>query len=248
MAGTETTDYKAVSSGGGFGNRIGWVRRRFASPPLHHKPRPHCLLTTRPGPRPALLLIDVCRAYWTPGSPLDTSGNPASLASLAVLQHLLSTARESKVPVIWTTIRYRPDMSDAGLFHAKSKNLEIWREGSASGLGDWMPDLIPDEGREREHVLVKKHASAFFGTELAGLLVGMGVDTLVIGGVSTSGCVRASTLDALSWNFRPMVVESACGDRSAAIHEANVHDMDAKMADVVSEAEAVEHLGTPWRP
>lgn len=136
-------------------------------------------------------------------------------------------------------------MRDAGLFYAKSKQLSLWREGDTSGLSDWMPDLVPDEDAG-EVVLVKRHASAFFGTELAGMLVGMGVDTLVIGGVSTSGCVRASTLDALSYNFRPMVVEAACGDRSRAIHEANVHDMDAKMADVVSEDEAVEHLNKGW--
>ena len=137
-------------------------------------------------------------------------------------------------------------MQDAGLFYAKAKNLSIWSETDTSGLGDWIDGLEPDEGRG-EIVLVKKHASAFFGTELAGMLVGMGVDTLVVGGVSTSGCVRASTLDALSFNFRPMVVGSACGDRSVAIHEANVHDMDAKMADVVTEEEAVEHLRVAWR-
>lgn len=157
----------------------------------------------------------------------------------------MTTARASSIPIIWTTIRYRRDMRDAGLFYAKARQLAIWSEGDTSGFGGWVDGLVPDE-RASEMVLVKRHASAFFGTELAGMLVGMGVDTLVIGGVSTSGCIRASTLDALSYNFRPMVVEAACGDRSPAIHEANVHDMDAKMADVVSEAEAIEHLKAGW--
>lgn len=199
----------------------------------------------RQGTKPALLLIDICKAYFTPNSPLDTSSNPASLASLDVLKRLLATARESSIPIIWTTIRYRADMRDAGLFYAKAKQLSIWSETDTSGLSDWVDGLVPDESIG-EIILVKRHASAFFGTELATLLVGMGVDTLVIGGVSTSGCVRASTLDALSYNFRPMVVEAACGDRSPTIHEANVHDMDAKMADVVSEGEAIEHLKAGW--
>ena len=215
------SDYRTASSANGFGNRIGW------------------------GKKPALLLIDVCKGYWTAGSPLDTSSNPASAASLDVMKRLLAAARESEVPVIWTTIRYRRDMKDAGLFFAKAKQLSIWSEGDTSGLSDWVDGLVPDEVAG-ETVLVKRHASAFFGTELASMLVGMGVDTLVIGGVSTSGCVRATTLDALSYNFRPMVVESACGDRSREIHQANVHDMDAKMADIVAEEEAVEHLRAGW--
>lgn len=108
-----------------------------------------------------------------------------------------------------------------------------------------------------------RHASAFFGTELVGKLISLGVDTLVICGVSTSGCVRATALDGMSYNFRPMVsvtsdlqlprgltihkvVGTACGDRSPAIHDANIHDMDAKMADVVGEAEAIKYLKAGW--
>ena len=171
-------DYKSTSSAGGFGNRIGW------------------------GKRPALLLIDVCKAYWSPGSPLDTSSNPASAASPDVMRRLLSAARSAKVPVIWTTVLYKKDMSDAGLFYLKAKQLEVWREGNDQGLDGWLEGLEPAEGEE---VIVKRHASAFFGTELVGKLTLLGVDTLVICGVSTSGCVRASTLDALSYNYRPMV-------------------------------------------
>ncbi|KAK5163968.1 uncharacterized protein LTR77_010364 [Saxophila tyrrhenica] len=217
-------DYRTASSANGFGNRIGW------------------------GARPALLLIDVCTAYWTPGSPLDTSSNPASVASVDVMRRLLSSARGAShggkgVPVIWTTVKYKPDMSDAGLFYSKAKQLSIWAEGDERGLGAWVEGLVPGRGEE---VVEKRHASAFFGTELVSKLILLGVDTLVICGVSTSGCVRATTLDALSYNFRPMVVETACGDRSPAIHDANIHDMDAKMADVVSEEEAIKHLKAGW--
>lgn len=106
-----------------------------------------------------------------------------------------------------------------------------------------MPGLEPLVG---EDVLLKRHPSAFFGTELAGMLRFKGVDTVVVCGVSTSGCVRATVLDALCHNFRPMIVGSACGDRSPAIHDANIFDMDSKMGDVVSEKEAVEHLEKGW--
>ena len=171
-------DYQTIASASGFGNRIGW------------------------GKRPALLLIDVCTAYWTKGSPLDTSSNPASAASPDVMRRLLTAAREAKVPVIWTQVSYKNDMSDAGLFYAKAKQLEVWREGNTLGYDTMMPGLDP---RGSETVVLKRHASAFFGTELASTLNLMNVDTLVICGVSTSGCIRASALDALSYNYRPMV-------------------------------------------
>lgn len=173
-----TPDYKTTSSANGFGNRIGW------------------------GTRPALLLIDVCKAYWTEGSPLDTSSNPASVASVDVMRNLLATARQAAIPIIWTQVRYRADMKDAGLFYAKAKQLDVWQEGNTKGLDACMPGLQPWEDEE---VVFKKHPSAFFGTDLASTLTFLNVDTLVICGVSTSGCVRASTLDALSYNYRPMV-------------------------------------------
>ena len=170
--------YQSTASANGFGNRIGW------------------------GKRPALVLIDVCKAYWTPGSPLDTSSNPASATSPETMRRLLDTARQAKVPVIWTQCLYKKDMSDAGLFYLKAKQLDVWQEGNDRGLDKWMPGLEPIEG---EDVVYKRHASAFFGTELVSKLTLLGVDTLVICGVSTSGCIRASTLDALSYNYRPMV-------------------------------------------
>ena len=93
-------------------------------------------------------------------------------------------------------------MKDAGLFHAKAKQLDVWQEGNTRGLDAWMPGLEPAEDEE---VVIKKHPSAFFGTDLASSLHLLNVDTLVICGVSTSGCVRASALDALSYNYRSMV-------------------------------------------
>ena len=93
-------------------------------------------------------------------------------------------------------------MSDAGLFYLKAKQLDVWRERDGRGLDAWMPMLEPVDNEE---VVIKRHASAFFGTELVSYLTLKGVDTLVVCGVSTSGCIRATALDALSFNYRPMV-------------------------------------------
>jgi maleamate amidohydrolase len=91
-------------------------------------------------------------------------------------------------------------------------------------------------------VVVKQYASAFFGTSLASTLHTAGVDTVVLAGVSTSGCVRATAMDALNSGFRPQVVRDACADRTPAVHESNLADLDAKYADVVGLAEALDHL------
>jgi nicotinamidase-related amidase len=93
-----------------------------------------------------------------------------------------------------------------------------------------------------EPIVVKQYASAFFGTTLAATLHTAGVDTVVVAGVSTSGCVRASAMDALNSGFRPQVVRQACADRTEALHEANLADLDAKYADVVDLPEALAHF------
>lgn len=197
------------------------------------------------GSRPALLLVDVCNAYWTKDSPLDTSSNPASAAVPASLRRLVSAAREGQIPLVWTRVEYtEPDMSDAGLFFRKAPLLTVFQKGNETGLESWLPGLEPRAG---EIVIPKRYPSAFFATDLNTRLQVNGVDTIVVCGVSTSGCVRASTLDAMCLGFRPMVVGEACGDRSPEIHEANMFDMNAKMADVVSEAEAIEKLRAGWK-
>ena len=115
--------------------------------------------------------------------------------------------------------------------------LACFAEGAPGGWGDL--ELAPDGG---EVVVVKQYASAFFGTSLASTLHVAGVDTVVLAGVSTSGCVRATAMDALNSGFRPQVVRDACADRTPAVHENNLADLDAKYADVVDLAEALAHL------
>ena len=176
------------------------------------------------GQRPALLLIDMMRAYFTPGSPFDL-GSDAAVRGCA---RLLAAARAAGLPVVHTRVRYRPGACDGGLFVRKVRALRLLAE-FAEGL----------EPGDAEVVIVKQYASAFFGTSLAATLTAAGIDTAVIAGVSTSGCVRASATDAMQHGFRPIVVAEACGDRSAAIHDANIADLRAKYADIATIEEAI---------
>jgi nicotinamidase-related amidase len=155
------------------------------------------------GDRPALLLVDVCKAYWTEGSPLDTSSNPASKAAPESIRRLVDAARAGSVPLIWTRVEYTEgDMSDAGHFFRKAPLLTVFQKGRESGLEGWVQGLEPREG---ELIITKRYPSAFFATDLNTRLQLKGVDTLVVCGVSTSGCVRATTLDAMCLGYRPMV-------------------------------------------
>ncbi|KAK1622591.1 putative N-carbamoylsarcosine amidase [Colletotrichum phormii] len=208
----------------GYGNRMGW------------------------GSRPALLLVDICKAYWTTGSPLDLSANPSAIAVPESAAQIVAAAREGGVPVVWTAVEYTdPEMADAGLFWLKAKTLAVWQVWSdlhSQGLADWVnEDLTPKNG---DVVVKKKYASGFFGTTLATELTCRNVDTVVICGVSTSGCVRATTLDAMQHGFRPMVAREACGDRSEEIQNANLFDLDSKYADVVSMKDAISRLKSGW--
>ena len=186
-----------------------------------------------PGRRVALLIVDVVMAYLEPTSPLY-AGVEAALASN---ERLLAAARAAGAPVIFTNVVYRSDGSDGGLFFRKVPALRSFIEGSP--LGAFPPTLQPVAG---ELVVSKQYPSAFFGTTLAPALHAMNVDTLVITGFSTSGCVRASALDALCHGFVPFVVRDACGDRHEAPHMASLFDLKAKYAEVVSEDEALRLL------
>jgi maleamate amidohydrolase len=136
-------------------------------------------------------------------------------------------------------VRYRAGASDGGLFVRKVSALRLLAEDEPGDLGEFVAALEP---APQEVVVVKQYASAFFGTSLAATLTAAGVDTVVIAGVSTSGCVRASATDAMQHGFRPIVVGGACGDRSAAIHQANLADLAAKYADLATIADAVARL------
>ena len=131
--------------------------------------------------------------------------------------------------VVYTTIAYEPDFRDAGLFIKKVPSLSILLKGSPMVEVDRRIAPLPGE-----RVVEKKFASSFFGTDLAGYLKGLGVDTVIMTGCTTSGCVRASAIDSLQYGFLTVVVREGVGDRPEGTHEANLLDIDAKYGDVVS--------------
>jgi len=187
------------------------------------------------GASPALVVVDAALAYSEPASPLYLAGAEAALDAMA---DLVVAARAGGRPVVFTTVRLEARGWEARYFVAKVPALRVFEP--ANPLSGWPARLSPETS---DRVVVKHFASAFFGTDLASGLTASGVDTVVVAGFSTSGCVRATALDALQHGFRPMVVEQAVADRDPGPHEANLFDLDAKYADVVSLAEAVEHLG-----
>jgi maleamate amidohydrolase len=186
------------------------------------------------GARPAVLVVDLVRAYTEDGGPFAL---PDAAPAVAATAELVAAARAGGHLVVWTVVRYAAGLADGGLFVRKVPALAAF---AADAPGNW--GALALEPRPTEPVLVKQYASAFFGTTLAATLHTAGVDTVVVTGVSTSGCVRASAMDALNSGFRPQVVRQACADRSPALHEANLADLDAKYADVVDLAEALAHL------
>lgn len=176
------------------------------------------------GSAPALIIVDAVEAYVDPASPLYAGVE----AAVGVIARLLEGARAAAIPVIYTVVSYRPDGADGGLFWKKLPALRAFMQGSPYAR---IPDAIAP--RADELVLTKHYASAFFGTTLASDLAARRVDTLVITGFSTSGCVRATALDALQHGYAPFVVKDACGDRHPSPHESNLFDLQAKYAEVV---------------
>ena len=190
------------------------------------------------GARPALLVIDVVQAYTRKDSPLYAGVEDALAGNL----RLIDAAREGGVPVIFTNVAYQADGRDGGLFYRKVPALKLFDVGSR--FGAFCEGIAP---RADEVVVTKQYASAFFGTSLASTLRAIGVDTVVLGGFSTSGCVRASALDALQSGFAPFLVREACGDRDARVQDANLFDLQAKYAEVVDESFAIDRLRTAGR-
>lgn len=188
------------------------------------------------GQKPALLIVDFVVAYLDPASPLYAGVEDA----LASNERLLAAARKAGIPVLFTNVEYSPGGADGGVFYRKVPALKLFERGSP--MGAFPASLQPQDG---ELVITKQYASSFFGTTLAATLTAMGVDTLLITGLSTSGCVRATALDACQHGFLPFVVREACGDRHPGPHEANLFDLQAKYAEVISETEAIAHISAP---
>jgi maleamate amidohydrolase len=186
------------------------------------------------GRRPALLVIDVSVGFTDPASPLACDLEDV----VAAIRRLLGEARRAALPVVYTTTSYdEGDKVTAATFIDKIPALLTLEAGSR-----WVEidaRLAPQPG---EPVLTKLFASAFFGTPLSTLLAAAGCDSVMVTGASTSGCIRATVVDALQHGYRTVVPREAVGDRNPAAHEANLYDIDTKYGDVVSIDEVVAQL------
>jgi maleamate amidohydrolase len=185
------------------------------------------------GRSPALLVVDFTVGF---NDPAAFGGGNISEAIRNTVP-LLALARRLGLPVAHTRIVYAEDGSDGNVHTLKVPRLKTLTESNPAS--HFVPELMPVAG---EIVISKRLPSAFFGTDLGGMLVGRGVDTLVIAGCTTSGCVRASTLDAMCHGLRPMVVRDCVGDRAAGPHEASLFDLGQKYADIVSFDEVASAL------
>jgi maleamate amidohydrolase len=185
------------------------------------------------GRRPGLLIVDFVNGFADPQ--LLGGGNIRD--AIAGTVSLLSFFRERRLPVIFTRIVYADDGSDAGIWCEKAPRLRLLTESADES--QIVSELSPQAG---ELVLRKTQASAFFGTHLGSVLTARGADTVVVAGCTTSGCVRASVVDAMSMNFRAIVAVDAVGDRARGPHEANLFDMGQKYADLLTVEEILAAL------
>jgi maleamate amidohydrolase len=188
------------------------------------------------GERPVLLVIDMLKAFTNPAMLLGANLD----RQIEAIQPLLAVAHARAIPVIFSTVIYNDtDLKDAGIWALKMKGLTTLRSGSDGVEVDSRLDM-----RQTDSLLVKKYASCFFGTDLVARLMSQRADTLIITGCTTSGCVRATAVDAVQTGLRPVVVREAVGDRSVAAHEQSLFDLNAKYADVVSLEETLHYLRT----
>jgi len=184
-----------------------------------------------PGERPAVVVVDLALGFTDPACPLGSNLD----AVVAATRRLLDAARAAGAPVVFTTIALAADGQEGSLWRQKMPALSWLTEGSR-----WV-ELDPRLGRvETEPVVVKRAASGFAGTGLAALLTTWSADSLVVCGATTSGCVRATAVDACALGWPTFVVRDCVGDRAADAHRASLVDLDAKYADVVGLAEACD--------
>jgi nicotinamidase-related amidase len=185
------------------------------------------------GERPAVLVVDFSRGFTDPEC---TMGSDLT-QEVEATNRLLAAAREREIPIIFTTIGFEPNLKDGSLWLEKAPGL-----GDLIVGGKWVEIDPRLERREDEIVILKKGASAFFGTNLPSILVSQGVDTVIMCGATTSGCIRATAIDLLQYGYPTLVPCECVGDRAQGPHEANMVDIQAKYADVVSVEEALAYV------
>ena len=187
------------------------------------------------GKKTALLIIDFMQGYTTEGAPLYA---PGVVEAVAHAKGVLENARGSDEVIIHTNIRYQPELfQDGGIWVKKAPVMKDMTEDNP--LAAFCPEVQP---LPNELVISKQYPSSFFGTTLATTLHAQGVDTVVLMGCSTSGCIRATAVDGVQHGFRVMVLRDCVGDRHEAPHEANLFDIDSKYGDVISSSDYLVFL------
>ena len=185
------------------------------------------------GSQPAVLVVDFSCGFTDPECTLGA----VMSAEVEATRRLLDTARGKGLPVIFTTIGYEPSLKDGGLWLQKVPSLGDLQIG-----GRWVEIDPRLEPREDETIVLKKGASAFFGTNLPAILVSQGVDSVILCGATTSGCIRATAIDLLQYGYPTLVPRECVADRAQAPHEANLFDINAKYADVVPLDDVLEYV------
>lgn len=185
------------------------------------------------GDRPALLIVDFQLGFTDPASPI---GGDMS-AAIEATADLLAAARAAELRVWYTVVGYRPDLADAGVWPRKYPRLSALRLGTPAVRVD--PRVAPSEV---DVVVIKQYASAFFGTSLQSMLAAARIDSLIVAGCTTSGCVRATVVDGMQLGYRVVVAGDCCADRDEAPHQANLFDMRTKYADVVPSSQLITSL------
>lgn len=187
------------------------------------------------GKKSALVVIDLLKGYTTEGSPLYA---PGVVRCVAEMPELLTAARKAGIDIFHTQVRYNEhNFIDGGVWIKKAPVLKSLVESDP--LAHFDDHVVPAKG---ETVITKQYASVFFGTSFASTLTAAGIDTLIITGCTTSGCIRATAVDCVQSGFRPIVVRECVGDRHDDPHEANLFDINAKYGDVIHKDEALKYL------
>ena len=185
------------------------------------------------GRRPALLIVDFVNGFANP----DQFGGGNIGEAIENTRELLAEARALGLSIAFTRVVYADDGSDAGVFTLKAPALTQLTEGA---FGSQIVDQL--KARDGEYIVRKTQPSAFFGTNLTAWYVSKGVDTVIVTGCTTSGCIRASVIDSMSYNFRTVVATDCVGDRALGPHEANLFDMEQKYADLMTSSEIIAIL------
>ena len=185
------------------------------------------------GERPGIVVVDFLIGFTDEESPLGSNLD----VEIAATRRLLDAARAAGIPILYSITAYSEGLRDGGTFIRKVPSLGVLLRGSD------MVEIDPRLGRRSaETTFEKKYASAFFGTSLASELTASQIDTVIICGATTSGCVRATVVDAMQYGFRPIVPQQCVGDRSPAAHRANLVDIEGKYGDVVDVDVAISYL------